>query len=108
MKSFSRLLLALLLMSSSLAVCAQKSHKREFRGAWIQCVNGQFLGMGTQKMQQTLSSTSCNATASTPSSSRCDQSATPSTKAALNLGAVSSPVSRDRPRRPTGIRLSGW
>ena len=29
--------------------------KREFRGAWIQCVNGQFLGMGTEKMQQTLS-----------------------------------------------------
>ena len=28
--------------------------KREMRGAWIQCVNGQFLGMGTQKMQQTL------------------------------------------------------
>ena len=31
---------------------AQK--KREFRGAWIQCVNGQFIGMGTQKMQETL------------------------------------------------------
>ena len=29
--------------------------KREMRGAWIQCVNGQFQGMGTQKMQQTLS-----------------------------------------------------
>ena len=28
--------------------------KREFRGAWIQCVNGQFKGMPTQKMQQTL------------------------------------------------------
>lgn len=28
--------------------------KREMRGAWIQCVNGQFQGMGTQKMQQTL------------------------------------------------------
>ena len=28
--------------------------KREFRGAWIQCVNGQWIGMGTQKMQQTL------------------------------------------------------
>ena len=28
--------------------------KREFRGAWIQCVNGQFQGMGTQKMQETL------------------------------------------------------
>ena len=28
--------------------------KREFRGAWIQCVNGQFKGVGTEKMQQTL------------------------------------------------------
>ncbi len=28
--------------------------KREFRGAWIQCVNGQFLGMSTEEMQQTL------------------------------------------------------
>ena len=31
-----------------------KSQKREFRGAWIQCVNGQFLGMGTSRMQETL------------------------------------------------------
>ena len=43
------LLLALLL---TISVSAQQ--KREFRGAWIQCVNGQFQGMGTQKMQQTL------------------------------------------------------
>ena len=28
--------------------------KREFRGAWIQCVNGQFQGIGTEQMQQTL------------------------------------------------------
>ena len=28
--------------------------KREFRGAWIQCVNGQFQGMSTSAMQQTL------------------------------------------------------
>ena len=28
--------------------------KREFRAAWIQCVNGQFVGMSTQTMQQTL------------------------------------------------------
>lgn len=28
--------------------------KREFRGAWIQCVNGQFQGMSTEVMQQTL------------------------------------------------------
>ena len=36
-----------------LFVCAA-AQKREFRGAWIQCVNGQFIGMGTTKMQQTL------------------------------------------------------
>ena len=30
------------------------AQKREFRGAWIQCVNGQFQGIGTEKMQQTL------------------------------------------------------
>ena len=28
--------------------------KREFRGAWIQCVNGQFQGLSTQAMQRTL------------------------------------------------------
>jgi uncharacterized lipoprotein YddW (UPF0748 family) len=28
--------------------------KREFRGAWIQAVNGQFQGMSAEKMQQTL------------------------------------------------------
>ena len=30
------------------------SSKREFRGAWIQCVNGQFIGMSTEQMQKTL------------------------------------------------------
>ncbi len=30
------------------------TQKREFRGAWIQCVNGQFQGLSTQKMQETL------------------------------------------------------
>ena len=30
------------------------AQKREMRGAWIQCVNGQFQGVGTEKMQQTL------------------------------------------------------
>ena len=43
-------LVLIFLLSSETALAA----KREFRGAWIQCVNGQFLGMGTQKMQQTL------------------------------------------------------
>ena len=32
-------------------VSAQVRHpKREFRGAWIQCVNGQFQGMPVQTM----------------------------------------------------------
>jgi uncharacterized lipoprotein YddW (UPF0748 family) len=48
-----RQLLVVLLAMLSLTLSAQ--HKREMRGAWIQCVNGQFQGMGTQKMQQTLS-----------------------------------------------------
>ena len=30
------------------------AQKREMRGAWIQCVNGQFQNLGTKKMQQTL------------------------------------------------------
>lgn len=33
---------------------AQSYAKREFRGAWIQCVNGQFLGMSTAEMQANL------------------------------------------------------
>ena len=38
-----------------LAMSATAQPKREFRGAWIQCVNGQFQGLSTQQMQQTLS-----------------------------------------------------
>ena len=47
-----RKLFLLLVLLLTINVSAQQ--KREFRGAWIQCVNGQFQGMGTQKMQQTL------------------------------------------------------
>ena len=42
------LLLTLQLLHTTAAV------RREFRGAWIQCVNGQFQGMGTDEMQRTL------------------------------------------------------
>lgn len=37
-------------------LCASVVHaqKREFRGAWIQAVNGQFVGMSTLQMQKTL------------------------------------------------------
>lgn len=37
-----------------LAISTIGAAKREFRGAWIQCVNGQFTGIGTERMQQTL------------------------------------------------------
>ena len=45
--------LMLVALIISLSVSAEDA-KRQFRGAWIQCVNGQFKGMSTQKMQQTL------------------------------------------------------
>lgn len=48
------LLLMLLTLWSGQALLASNPEKREFRGAWIQCVNGQFLGMSTQDMQNTL------------------------------------------------------
>jgi stress response protein SCP2 len=44
-----------LILMLLLALTAQAQQKREFRGAWIQCVNGQFKGIGTQVMQRTLS-----------------------------------------------------
>ena len=44
----------MVVLFSTLSVCAQYEDKREFRGAWIQCVNGQFLGMSTKQMQDTL------------------------------------------------------
>ena len=51
MKIRTKFLLIGLLMTA-LAITAQP--KREFRGAWIQCVNGQFKGIGTKTMQETL------------------------------------------------------
>lgn len=43
---------AFVLFMAVLSVMAQQ--KREFRGAWIQCVNGQFQGMTTEAIQNTL------------------------------------------------------
>ena len=34
--------------------------KREFRGAWIQCVNGQFNGLTPDEMRSTLTKQLCN------------------------------------------------
>lgn len=39
---------------SGLVATGDDGTKREFRGAWIQCVNGQFQGMGRDAMQKTL------------------------------------------------------
>lgn len=53
---FSNVCLAamLLLGIPSCEAYTYTTQKREFRGVWIQCVNGQFQGMGTKAMQQTL------------------------------------------------------
>ena len=54
MKSILFLLLSFLL---SLSVAAQnpfEGPKREMRGAWIQCVNGQFMGLSREQMQANL------------------------------------------------------
>lgn len=40
--------------ASSQSTAEDSRHKREFRGAWIQCVNGQFLGLSTDAMKRTL------------------------------------------------------
>lgn len=39
-----------------MSVDAQQYPKREFRGAWIQCVNGQYLGKSPEELRQMLSS----------------------------------------------------
>ena len=44
----------LILFAVLLTMTVSAQQKREFRGAWIQCVNGQFQGMSTETMQQTL------------------------------------------------------
>ncbi len=49
-----RKFISFLLLFLAVTVMGQNP-KREFRGAWIQCVNGQFQGMGRDAMQQTLS-----------------------------------------------------
>jgi uncharacterized lipoprotein YddW (UPF0748 family) len=48
--------LNLLLLMITMVLVSAYAQKREFRGAWIQCVNGQFQGMSTATMQQTLQS----------------------------------------------------
>ncbi|MBQ9093647.1 MAG: family 10 glycosylhydrolase, partial [Prevotella sp.] len=51
----SRIFTLFILYATLFASHVQAQVKREFRGAWIQCVNGQFVGMSTQDIQNTLS-----------------------------------------------------
>lgn len=46
--------LLILLLANHIPTHATQPLKREFRGAWIQVVNGQFIGMSTNEIQQTL------------------------------------------------------
>ena len=54
MKLTKRYLLLLVFCWLVGATATVAQQKREFRGAWIQCVNGQFKGIGTETMQRTL------------------------------------------------------
>ena len=54
MKRHFPILLLMLLLWSTLAAQSSLPLKREFRGAWIQAVNGQFIGMTPAQMQATL------------------------------------------------------
>ena len=49
-------LLCALFAASSLMAQSGTAPKREFRGAWIQCVNGQYLGKSSNQLRDMLSS----------------------------------------------------
>ena len=53
-KITQHLFLLCLLLISYTSAKAINPPKREFRGAWIQAVNGQFIGMSTSELQKTL------------------------------------------------------
>ncbi len=46
----------ILFLAATLLAFAANNPKREFRGAWIQCVNGQYLGKSPAQLRQMLSS----------------------------------------------------
>ena len=50
---YKRLVTFVIALALTLGMTAQ--NKREFRGAWIQCVNGQFMGKSTHEIQSMLS-----------------------------------------------------
>ena len=63
MKRMTVLLVSALVATALFTGCASTESvqstsspaKREFRGAWIQTVNGQFMGMSTNEIKKTLS-----------------------------------------------------
>jgi len=55
MKQLKKILMLVLAMTWVAAMPVNAQNKREFRGAWIQCVNGQYLGKSTQQIQAMLS-----------------------------------------------------
>ena len=55
MKQLKTILMLVWAMTLLAATQANAQNKREFRGAWIQCVNGQYLGKSTQQIQSMLS-----------------------------------------------------
>ena len=54
MKVKTLITLCLAVLFNAVAMAQSQPPKREFRGAWIQCVNGQFQGMSADRMQQML------------------------------------------------------
>jgi hypothetical protein len=81
---------------------AQSCPKREFRGAWIQAVNGQFQGMAPEKMQQVLID-QLKPQASMPSFFRYVPKPMRFISLHTNHGAASLPECRGKPRRHCGI-----
>lgn len=56
MKAISKLAALVLILFASISISYAQNPKREFRGAWIQCVNGQYLGKTPQQLRDMLSS----------------------------------------------------
>ena len=56
MRKFFLYIVLALLSSNSIIAQSETYPKREFRGAWIQCVNGQYLGKSSSQLREMLSS----------------------------------------------------
>lgn len=54
MKQLKTILMLVLALAWFTATTLKAQSKREFRGAWIQCVNGQYLGKSTKQIQSML------------------------------------------------------